>query len=246
MPDNPPEDDNNPETEEAADNIEVTEEAADYIEVLVDEEAGEEFKGWKWQSQHPAWVKAMNEIDKALGKDICHGKVHKEARGVCGCSKSIGWTSMNLDPVDPLIKNTNDPKKTSTESDPGKWCDRRLVFWVPELFYNRHIKHMPCPNCGPVNGTVIRKGWLPPRLVCSFTKDYFMICKKYMCSQCNREFNGFNQAALDHLPQMVRDRFPAKVFPKVAIEKPLIDLLVTRISSGQSITSFRSELKELK
>jgi len=48
---------------------------------------------------------------------------------------------------------------TNEEDNPSLWHARRVYFWVPELFYPRRVKHIPCPECGNVDGLVKMSGW---------------------------------------------------------------------------------------
>ncbi len=70
-----------------------------------------------------------------------HGKQCKSQLG-CNCSLEmvLPLESMWVSRVDPLKFKRSAP-------NPLDLIDDEVVIWVPDVYYNRSIKHMPCPNC---------------------------------------------------------------------------------------------------
>jgi len=139
-------------------------------------------------------------------------------------------------PPNPLISKSGDPIA----------YQRKLTYlWVPEVFFNGLVTHMPCPKCGDVKGAVVMKGWSKkPRIVAGEHDSYFIVCKRYNCRICKTTFHGYNEQSLAHLPVAVQENFPAVVTCQAAIDKQLLRVLNRATVNNQSFEDFRDSLRE--
>ena len=144
-----------------------------------------------------------------------------------------GFENIFVDPPDPLFQKQD-------MGDPVLYFRRRLYFWVPELFYFPYVKHIPCPECGDVQGNVISKGWNPngPKLVASLGTEYFILTKIYKCNLCNKRFSGCDSGVVNHLPESVRNRFPCHVNSKTSMDNILAECLKFLVTNGISFKKF--------
>lgn len=113
----------------------------------------------RWiESDKFSWIEPFcKEIDQCLKGNKSRGRqcnATKKTPSTCSCSPEFqtSWTQIYQDPPDPLMRRT-------LTDQPSNWHRTRIYFWVPELFYNFRIRHLPCPQCGPVDGQVKMTGW---------------------------------------------------------------------------------------
>jgi len=100
----------------------------------------------------------IKDIERCLGfgkrGNSCNAT--KKNPSECVCSPEHlpdrkKWSNIYIDPPNPLMSNHHE--------DSMPFCYTRVYFWIPELFFHRRLRHMPCPHCGDVQGNVITEGW---------------------------------------------------------------------------------------
>ncbi len=149
--------------------------------------------------------------------------------------------SIMFHPPNPLMKQVLSPLKAD------EYQLKSIAVWWPEFFFPIHVKHIPCPHCGPVAGNVISKGFkFAPRLVFGTYDFYYIISKQYYCNLCEHYFMGYDPDVLKHLPRAIADECPAFVGRKSAIDKNLVVLLRRQVSKGQSFLDAEGMFDELK
>jgi hypothetical protein len=72
------------------------------------------------------------------------------------------------------------------------------------------------------------------------------VSRQYICRNCARRFQGHDAELIKKLPDHVQQAFPAKVFPKSALDKDLTLILQRQVVKGQSFIDFRQMINELK
>jgi hypothetical protein len=116
-----------------------------------DDEQATPYAGLDWIPQFAHLVDTMRQVDSALftknGKTVRN--TCSDDSGSCACILKPNLPYAHVDP--PSVLSINNP----TISDMGR---RRVYVFVPEFFYNQHLRHMRCPLCQK-SSSVIHKGW---------------------------------------------------------------------------------------
>jgi hypothetical protein len=170
-------------------------------------------------------LKSLDELWQGKGNEPLHPINH-------------GWKNMYVDPTNPLMMK--DPKVED-------FCRVRVYFWWPELFFHNYLSKMPCPNPDCETPDVNLNGWNKdgPRLVSGLQRSFWILCKSYHCKNCDRKFQGYNEASLSKMPVEVRHEFPAMVNQKSAMDLGSVSIIQRQICNGQSFQDVRKLAREM-
>lgn len=135
----------------------------------------------------------------------------KQTPSDCLCVPAVkpDWDTFLALPPNPLM---------SGSVNPIDWQAVPVYFWIPELFFWKYMRHMPCVNCGHVFGIVHEIGWneYGPRRVASLGHLYYVICLRYHCRGCDTSFAGFDHRAISKMPDFIQAQVPSRIYPKSA------------------------------
>lgn len=183
------------------------------------------------------------QFPQALDKFIESKKEELSAVSVKGGKlNQRDWPDFILRPPNPTL---HDPIDDQAVKDVFSLTS--VVFWVPELFWRRHVPYLPCPQCGPVGADVKANGWngKKARPVVGMFQSYFLVCKKYKCKRCTRQFVGYDDGVLRHLPQFISSQFPCQLTRKAAIDLQLMNYIEMSATTGQSFDEMSAIVAEL-
>jgi hypothetical protein len=102
-------------------------------------------------------VDGNNKGPKQRGKSC---NANKKLKTPCQC---VLQCDLNWDHIFKLVDNvflTCNTKKDYNELR-AMLIELKILFWVPEVFFRKHVQHMPCPNseCRTKDNRVSFKGW---------------------------------------------------------------------------------------
>ncbi|KAI3630373.1 hypothetical protein MIR68_011808 [Amoeboaphelidium protococcarum] len=94
-------------------------------------------------------------------------------------------------------------------------------------------------------GNTVRQ-WNPdgPRLVSNLGQDYYIICIRYVCNACQREFCGYDNASVEKMPQFIQNLLPRRVFPKTAVDYNVQSLISAAVTRGISFSAVKQIITE--
>ncbi|KAI3629663.1 hypothetical protein MIR68_011098 [Amoeboaphelidium protococcarum] len=160
--------------------------------------------------------------------------------GSCACKPrgKVTWTNIHDDPPNLVMAG---------DQNPVNWCRVTTIFWIPELWFNDFVKHMPCSDCRDVKGFLTRVGWNDsgPRRVSSLGREYNIICLRYQCNNknCGKQVCGYDFRCLSQLPDFIQSQLPVAVYPKTCLDSVLSDLVqrcaVDSISFSQIVAMYK-------
>lgn len=218
-------------------------------EEIQEEESEAREKPWTSDAKYSWFAGSLDAVDRALTGDSGRANRCNQTRKdqtPCQCRpkgsipKNLN-SNIFLDPPNPLLFHEQN-------YDPMVWTRVRIYFWLPELFFSKWVKHMPCPKCGDVAGAVKRKGWSKngPRRVSCLGREFDIIWKYYYCSECKCEFQGGDLDVIKKLPEFIQAQFPiAFRTSRTAIDKTFAALIDRQVVKGQSFADIQNMYQEI-
>jgi hypothetical protein len=78
-------------------------------------------------------------------------------------------------------------------------------------------------------------------------REFIVVCKRYRCKACSKEFLGTNRDSIAKLPEEVQYQYPVgDMRPKTSLDKDLLVLLQRQVVSSQSFTDFSKMYSEIR
>ncbi|KAI3642336.1 hypothetical protein MP228_011891 [Amoeboaphelidium protococcarum] len=196
---------------------------------------------YSWLRKHVDDIHRFQKGDlskKGRGKS-CNTQLKNPTPCDCRPAMTPNWENIFVDPPNPLL---------SKSIDAQDWHRVRCFFWIPELFFWEHVRHLQCPNesCNAGEGSVVQIGWnkCGPRTVSAIGREYSIVCLRYRCKACSKQFCGYDRDVVKKLPLFVQNQLPCVVYPKVAIDNTLLLMLCRQIIHSQSFQDFQHLYQE--
>ncbi len=107
-----------------------------------------------WLSKYKQEVEYAIRGDSNGRGESCN--LTKKIPTPCACKpkNSLGWSQMHQEY--PKYQFAHYPNK---QLDLKSFLPSKVLFWIPELFFNQLIKHAPCPE-GECTGSTTGEGWM--------------------------------------------------------------------------------------
>jgi hypothetical protein len=130
----------------------------------------------------------------------------------------------------------------------------KVFLWFPRIMIPN--LRIPCPHCHGFNTSVHE--WLKnPRQVAGLFENYYIVSRRYKCSDCECKRNGtpgseqvpysfmpYHAEVLKRLPKSIASKFPAVLSHRSGSDTRLIGLLQSLTSSGITASEFCKLVKE--
>ncbi|KAJ6568492.1 hypothetical protein B0H19DRAFT_938738 [Mycena capillaripes] len=120
----------------------------------------------------------------------------------------------------------------------------QMFFWDPAYFGD-----IKCPNCG---AQLTGHGYTRPRRVVDMHNCFYMVGKRYRCSNCKSKtqkstvtFNSWDPRIMKALPPQLLDEFPAYLSHRGAMSKPVFEMMRTIFQYGLGSKQFPKSLQVL-
>ncbi|KAI3635321.1 hypothetical protein MIR68_006887 [Amoeboaphelidium protococcarum] len=138
-------------------------------------------KKYAWLSPFVSDIAICMKGEDRKGRSTACGRFKEN--GICVCVPKVKakWRDIVVYPENPLLCGSTSPESFSAVP---------TYFWIPELFFWKYMRHMPCVNCSPSESRVTYIGWndCGPRRVISLGREFDVICMRYRCKTCSTEF----------------------------------------------------------
>ncbi|KAI3639550.1 hypothetical protein MIR68_002244 [Amoeboaphelidium protococcarum] len=182
-------------------------------------------KKYAWLSPFVSDITICMKGEDRKGRSTACGRFKENDICVCVPKVKPKWRDIVVYPENPLLSGSTSPESFSAVP---------TYFWIPELFFWKYMRHMPCVNCSPSESRVTYIGWndCGPRRVISLGREFDVICMRYRCKTCSTEFTGCDKRALDQMPSFISAQLPAVVFPKSCLDLDMQMLIAAAVVKG--------------